>query len=110
MATIVSLGQSVKVINSVSVSASGSTSVDFEPLLGLASEITVQLLPAGVDGLVVKLQGSLDGTNYNIALAEVSSDINFTNKTFGPMKSFRAIVTNYGSTTQNVTLWVAIEA
>lgn len=109
MAVLLPLNTPTKVINSVSVAAAGTTVVDVDPLLGLISSVTLQVLPGNVDGLVGKLTATLDGTNYNIFISEVGSSTNFTTPLLGPIKGLRLAVTNYSSEAITTTAWMAAE-
>lgn len=109
MSLTVALGVPTKVINAVNLASSGGyTEVDIDPLLGLFSQVSLQVNPASASSLVGKLSASLDGVEYNIHLAEVGSPYGFTNKTFGPLKHLRLRLTNYDSSAVTATAWICL--
>ena len=111
MSLTLALGVPTKVVNAVNLSASGGyTEVDIDPILGLFSQVTLQVNPGSAVSLVGKLTGSLDGSEYNVLLAEVGSPYGYTNKTFGPLKHLRLRLTNYDSSAVTATAWICLAA
>jgi hypothetical protein len=108
MSVSLPLGTPTKVIDAVSLSPSASTTVEVLPVLSLVNELTLQVIPGNVDGLVGRLMGSLDGVNYTVLLCEVGSPTGYTSKLFGPIKTMELTVTNYGSSTVSATAWMAV--